>query len=123
MRAYAFISSCHCGDSIVAVIDSHMFVVTSSNVSDDVRHSFVIMCDTASSTIILHTSVFMLLAWAWLVEGSGLSGWLVGRSGIRTEPPSGVSTTVESGKTYNVGGAVSSSSSPSSSVSAEVTRG
>ena len=62
MRAYDFISSCNSGDSIVAVIDWHMFVVTSSNVWDDVRHSFVIMCDTDSSIIILHTSVFMWLA-------------------------------------------------------------
>ena len=44
------------------------------------------------------------------MEGSGLSGWLAGRSGIRTERPSGVSTTVESGYTYSVGGGAVSSS-------------
>ena len=51
------------------------------------------------------------------MEGSGLYGWLAGWSGISTQPPSGVSTTVESGKTYSVGGAVFSSSSSSSSSS------
>ena len=62
MRAYDFMSSCHSGDIIVAVMDSHMLVVTSSNVCDDVRHVFVIICDTDSSIMILHTSVFMWLA-------------------------------------------------------------
>ena len=117
MRAYSFISSCHSGDIIVAVIPSHMVVVTSSNVFVDVRHLCVMRFDTASSIIILHTSVSV-----WLVEGSGLSylvkdsGWFADRSGIRTAPPSAVSRTVDSGKTYNVGGVVSSYSSPSSRI-------
>ena len=41
------------------------------------------------------------------------SGWLAGRSGMRTAPPSAVSRTVEFGNTYNVGGVVSSPSSSS----------
>ena len=57
MRAYDFISSCHSGDIIVAVRDSHMIVVASSNVFVDVRHVCVMRFDTASSIIILHTSV------------------------------------------------------------------
>ena len=103
MRAYTFISSCHSGDIIVAVWDSHMIVVASSNGIVDVRHVCVMRFDTASSIIILHTSVPV-----WLVEDSG---WFADRSGIRTAPPSAVSRTVDSGKTYNVGGVVSSSSS------------
>ena len=94
MRAYDFMSSCHSGDIIVAVMDSHMIVVTSSNVCGDVRHVVVMIFDTASSIMILHTSMLVWLVLVWLVEGSGLSslvedsGWLAGRSGIRTAPPS-----------------------------------
>ena len=46
------------------------------------------------------------------------SGWCADRSGIRTAPPSAVSSTLDSGNTYNVGGggAVSSSSSSRSVV-------
>ena len=39
-------------------------------VCDDVRHVFVMICDTASSIMILHTSVLVWLAVVWLVEGS-----------------------------------------------------
>ena len=104
-----------------------MIVVTSSNVCDDVRHVFVMICENSSSIMILHTSVLVWLVLVWLVEGSGLSslvedsGWFAGRSGIRTAPPSVGRSSLER-RTTSV---VSSPPPPppaTSSVSVEVKR-
>ena len=84
MRAYSFISSCHSGDIIVAVIPSHIVVVTSSNVFVDVRHVCAKRVAIASSIIVLHSSGISLELSVWLVEGSGPP------AGLRTGPVYGL---------------------------------